>query len=286
MVRLRMRSRCHQIGRSIDWLFCYPVQYASVVLEALANPECGWYFFKNSDMYRRIPGAPIAYWSSDKCSLAFAQGQALDKLMPSSVGIQTGDNNRFVRYWWEPSRVKFISPDQLSRGVDSVCVKWFAYNKGGEYRKWYGNDDSVINWAKNGAEAKRLRPGETRHYQDYKDELKFSPLITWSRISSGAPAFRYKQEGFLSDMAGFGMYPRKRLPTILAFCNSSVGDSILRFLASTLNYMIGDVMKLPLLDTSQHESQINDDAYRCIVLSKEEWDSSERSWCFKRHPLV
>ena len=265
----------------LEWLLQTPG-----ALEALAKQDCSLLFRREANAFSSIPGTPIAYWISESFGKAFEKGIPLSKIMPASVGIQTGDNSRFIRLWWEPSKQEFCTPELYSLKEGTTYYLWYAYNKGGEYRKWYGNNDCVVQWKNDGDAVKTLLEGETRHWQDYKDELKFRPMITWSRISSADPTFRYKPAGFLSDMAGFSMFPLDGFESIIAFCNSSISNAFLGFLAPTMNYMVGDVMKLPVLDSGVDEENIATRVRENIALSKCDWDSFETSWDFRSHPLV
>ena len=240
-------------------------------------------FVARQDNFSKIPGSPIAYWVPTKIAKSF-ENTLLSEMVDSSVGIQSGDNDKFVHYWWEINHCFF--------NLNAKCVedsfankKWFPYNKGGSYRKWYGNDDSVIDWKNDGKNIKRNSEKTGCHYQQYKDILKFKPLVTWSRISSGKPSFRYKKSGYLSDMAGFSMYTSEdKLKIILAFCNSKVAEYYLTFLSPTINFMIGQVTSLPLI--LSRTQQIISTSDVCITISKHDWDSFENSWDFLYHPFV
>lgn len=241
-------------------------------------------FCSNKAGFEKIPGNPVAYWVANRIYSTFDKKLIRD-VATASVGIQTGDNNKFLQLWWE------IDPDDICFGA--ACVedsfqerKWFPYNKGGEYRKWYGNDSTVINWRNDGQDIKNSSEITGHHYQQYADELKFKPLVTWSRISTGVPAFRWKTSGYLSDMAGFSLFaPEQELKKIIGFCNSSVAKYYLDFLAPTLNIMTGSVLSMPyLLPGSQNELCLSVD--KCMDLSHEDWDSFEVSWDFKTHPLL
>ncbi|WP_260265103.1 BREX-1 system adenine-specific DNA-methyltransferase PglX [Lactobacillus delbrueckii] len=255
------------------------------VKEALATQDCGFFFESSQSNFSKIPGSPVAYWASEKVAKSFVENSLLSDLVQSSVGIQSGDNDKFIHFWWEIDIEKFSSS---ANTVDDSysSYKWYPYNKGGLYRKWYGNDDSVIDWQNDGEDIKRNSEVTGHHYQQYKDELKFKPLVTWSRISSGNPAFRYKDHGYLSDMAGFSMYcSREKLKPILAFCNSNVARFYLSFLSPTLNFMVGQVTSMPLI-IQDKEGPITNAAESALSISKKDWDAFETSWDFQKHPLI
>lgn len=255
------------------------------VKEALSTQDCGFFFESSQSNFSKIPGSPVAYWASEKVAKSFVENSLLSDLVQSSVGIQSGDNDKFIHFWWEIDIEKFSSS---ANTVDDSysSYKWYPYNKGGLYRKWYGNDDSVIDWQNDGEDIKRNSEVTGHHYQQYKDELKFKPLVTWSRISSGNPAFRYKDHGYLSDMAGFSMYcSREKLKPILAFCNSNVARFYLSFLSPTLNFMVGQVTSMPLI-IQDKEGPITNAAESALSISKKDWDAFETSWDFQKHPLI
>ena len=210
----------------------------------------------------------------------------MKEYVTASVGIQTGDNDKFLRSWWE---VVYKSLCFDAMNVDSTYQggKWYPYNKGGDYRKWYGNDEVVINWANDGESIKINSATSGHHYQQYAEELKFKPMVTWSRISSGSPAFRFKKSGYLSDMAGFSLYSnRVNLNAIIAFCNSVVAKHYLSLLAPTLNFMVGPVISMPFALNEDNIAQTNGYVKQNISISKSDWDAFEVSWDFKRHPLL
>ena len=235
--------------------------------------------------FSKIPGSPVAYWMNQNALRAF-ENTTLGEKTVASVGIQTGDNERFVHCWWE------VLFDDIcfsaKKEVDSFQEKkHFPYNKGGEFRKWAGNDYYVVWWQNDGEQIKESSLQTGHHYQQYSDDLKFKPLVTWSRITTGLPAFRYKNSGYLSDMAGFCLYSTKTdLRYVAAFCNSSVAAYYLQILAPTLNIMTGQVLALPVCASADNDNRILSFAESCVDLAKDNWDSFESSWGFKRNPLV
>ena len=254
-------------------------------LEAIGNHECGFYYEQSTDNFDKIPGEPVAYWLTNNSFNAFNNNNILGDLTTASVGIQTGDNELFIHLWWE------IIYDNIcfsaKKKEDSFQEKkHFPYNKGGEFRKWSGNDYYVVNWQDDGKDVKSNSLSTGHHYQQYSDELKFKPLVTWSRITSGLPAFRYKRYGYLSDMAGFCLYSNHiDLRYIAALCNSIVSTYYLQVLAPTLNIMTGQVLALPFI-SSQNQNSIIEIVDLCMNTSRSDWDSYETSWDFVTHPLI
>ena len=256
----------------------------AAIIEAIKDPGCGWLYRADADGFKAIPGWPIAYWAGKGMVEAFEAGIPIGSTYGSSVGIQTGDNRRFIRSWWEVGHTNIRFGCRFASDLARYKERWFPYNKGGEFRKWYGNDYEVVNWKNNGQEVKTLDAGETRHVQDYRDEFKFAPVVTWSRISSGAPAFRYKQSGFLSDMAGFGFYPPESSAlSLLALLNSSVSQRFLKLLSPTMNCMVGDVAKIPIIVQGLSYDGLT---AKCVSTVRQDWDSFETSWDFSTHPLA
>ena len=255
------------------------------VLGALADKSCRYFYETDQSNFSEIPGSPVAYWVSDAAIKNFVRYPGIKDKTSASVGIQTGDNDKFLHFWWEIVLSEINR--KAARTQDSYQdKKWFPYNKGGAFRKWFGNDDYVVEWKNDGEAVKQNSEISGHHYQQYADELKFQELVTWSRISSGDPAFRYKSKGFLSDMAGFSIFAETNtLKELVAFCNSCVAKYYLTFLAPTLNFMIGPVTAMPMVDSDNNETTI-ELTDECISCSKTDWDAYETSWDFKRNPLV
>ena len=159
--------------------------------------------------------------------------------------------------------------------------KWYPYNKGGEFRKWYGNDEFVVNWQKDGLELKSYKKSVIRNPDYY-----FKECFSWSLISSGIASFRYKTYGKLFDVAGMSCFAKEHLFYYLGLCNSIIATEILRVIAPTINYQCGDIANIPVILNEKKESIINSLVEQNISLSKSDWDSFETSWDFIRHPLV
>ena len=244
-------------------------------------------FVSSAINFDKIPGSPIAYWVSSKLFSAFQDGRPLSAVCKPTQGLATADNGRFLRLWYEVccSNVTFdckSCEDSIRAGT-----RWFPYNKGGEFRKWYGDNDYVVNWENNGYEIKnfkdekgklRSRPQNTQFY--------FNESASWSKISSGPISFRYKPSGFIFDVAGTSIFSEnnKQLIYILGLCNSNVIMNVLKAMSPTLNYEVGQIATLPFMMANEHEVNIfTNDSVR---LSKEDWDSFETSWDFMKHPLV
>ena len=244
-------------------------------------------FHVKQSRFNSIPGSPISYWLSDKIISCFGRGIPLSEIATPRVGLQTGENARFVRLWFEVS-IDDVSFDCQSRS-DSIKSgkQWFPYNKGGDYRKWYGNNDTVVDWSNDG--------DEIRNFKDEKGKLRsrpqnmdyyFKQSITWSKVSSGAIAFRYKPAGHIFDVAGTSIFADESIRRYIhGFCNSCVASAIANAISPTLNYEVGHIASFPIItstDTSEIDRLVQDN----IDISKEEWDSFETSWDFKTNPLI
>ena len=231
----------------------------------------------------KIPGSPVAYWASEKMLSAFAAGTPIGKIGVARNGMKTGDNGVFLRLWWECAidEEDFIANSDLE--AKSSGKKWFPYNKGGEFRKWYGNNDYVVNWEDGGSVVMGRAKADGRHVQDYPDSMKFKPALTWSLITSSSPSFRYKAH-HISDIAGMSVYSDEpNVIKLMGLLNTKVAQEILRFIAPTINFQAGDIARVPITNIPEAEMDI---VRNSIKTSKSDWDSFETSWDFQRHPLI
>ncbi|MBA4058716.1 MAG: SAM-dependent methyltransferase, partial [Marivirga sp.] len=255
-------------------------------LEAIKNPSCGWFYEARPDNFRKIPGTPIAYWASEKTTQCFVDGKAIGEIAETRKGMGTGDNARFVRYWHELSFDRLFIGCATRKAAMESGKKWFPYNDGGAFRKWYGNNAMVVNWENDGVEAKAnaVIKNNGGHWSRYLVSLDyfFKPGITWSAISSASFSARLFDEGYLFSSAGMCLFsnPADRFIHV-ALLNSAVSSHLLTILSPTLNYGAGEIGRLPYLPTidSNSISQIVESA---SGLSKIDWDDSENSWDFSR----
>ena len=240
-----------------------------------------------SDDFKKIPGCPIAYWAKPEIINSFEKYPLLENQGLVRQGASTSDNTRFLRLWFEVSIRKIgFNTNNLDEASKSE-FKWFPYNKGGEYRKWYGNHDFVINYENNGKELKdfqsTLNQGWTARLKSR--EYYFSKSVSWPKISSGSFSARFYPDGFIFDVAGCCYFPYTKNKEILyvAFLNSKVASELLKFISPTLNFEIEQIKKLPfnpLIELNEDETQ------EAITISKEDWDYMEVSWNFKRNFLI
>ena len=257
-------------------------------LEALANSECGWFFSRDAKCFALVPGSPIAYWVSSAMQQSFAQDSTLETSMQFKTGMVTGDNDRFLRLWWEVPDSETYLDAKSNEDAQQSGKRWFPYNKGGEFRRWYGNNDYLINYANEGHDIFSTAKAEKRAVTNMLSELRFKTTVTWSLISSSIPSFRIKDHGFLYDKAGLSFYPPSKEDALysLGLCNSSFSIEILRMLAPTMNFQLGDIWRIPYIKNSELENVVLTVVSSCLQESRLDWDASETSWDFRRHPLI
>lgn len=238
--------------------------------------------------FHSIPGSPIAYWASDRVREIFAKNKSLSEISRFRTGMKTGDNDRFLRYWYEVSKQKTIFNIANNDKAIESKIKWFPYNKGGEFKKWYGNYDYLINFEHNGQELFTNYKEEGRHIQNLDKNLRFRECLTWTLLSSTATAFRLRTEGSLYDMNGMCLFPDNDLEYILGFSNTVIMYRFLRIISSTIAFQSGDVAKVPIIITNNENNKrkIIKRVIDNISISKDDWDSFEISWDFEQHPLL
>lgn len=259
-------------------------------LEAISNHNCGFYYEQCSDNFAKIPGAPVAYWVSEKLINIFIKCQPLKEYAFLKQGMATTDNNRFVRMWFE------VCSENIGYNMDIItakesCLKWFPFNKGGAYRKWYGNNDSIVNYQYDGIEIKKnvLKKYPYLKTPDFvvkNQSMYFLENGTWTAITSGSFSVRYSPKGFIISNAGMGIFSKKYLRYVIALLNSNSLVKLLRAISQTLNFNAGDIEKIPFIFDDKYNIDIEKFSSACISLSKSDWDAFETSWDFTKHPLV
>ena len=246
------------------------------------------YFQAKQKDFEKIPGSPIAYWVSNRILSIFEKMQNLKKDGDTRQGMATSDNNRFLRLWNEVNYNKIGYNMTNSQEALESKKKWFPYNKGGEFRKWYGNQEYLVNWENDGYEIKNyaesLYKSVTRTIKSISEYFKTS--ISWSKISSGNIAFRYYPKGFIFDVAGCSIFYKDEniMKYHFGLLNSKIAKTCLKVISPTLNYEAGQIAILPVLEKSSNN--ILRLIETIISISKEEWDSRETSWDFERLSLI
>jgi hypothetical protein len=230
----------------------------------------------NSDNFAKIPGSPIAYWISKAMLASFVKGVLVCKLAIPKQGMSTCDVNRFTKLWYEP---KINDTNILFRKNHK---KWVIYNKGGEFRKWYGNRDSLVYWNENG-EKLRENNATLRNQDSY-----FHEFIAWTKISSAETGFRDFEEDFLFDGAGGSLFlnDNKNKMYFLGCLNSCVCNYILSIISPTLNFNESHIGNISIMISADFQTSVTELVIKNITISRTDWDSFETSWDFKRHPLI
>ncbi len=256
------------------------------LLEAVRSPHCNWKYIVDSREFNKVPGAPISFWLNSRMREAFTVGTELKELAPPKQGLKTGDNDKFLRFWVE------VSLDKLGFNVPTPAAaadsnyKWFPCAKGGNFRKWWGNNEFVINWESEGKEIRnfvdekgklRSRPQNTQHF--------FKGGITWSTLTISHLSMRVLPIGFVFESKGSTciVIDRAGMPTILAFLNSSVVNQIIKAISPTIDYGEGAIGKLPFVAPKGDAASY---AKQATYIARTDWDNFETSWDFRDLPLL
>ncbi len=240
----------------------------------------------SSETFLKIPGAPIAYWVSDAVLTAFAQGEQLGTIAAPRQGLATSDNDRFLRLWFENSSFRsHFDAKNHGDALSSGC-RWFPYNKGGAYRKWYGNNEFMLNWESDGKEllsfASDLYGSPTRTIKNIK--YYFKPSITWSALTVSKISLRWCDAGFVFDTKGQCVFhdSAEVRAKLMGLLNSSVAHSLLKFLAPTMDFNSGTVARIPVLTNPCNVTTIQN----LVGFARSDWDAYETSWDFTALPLL
>ena len=237
-------------------------------------------FDKNINEFKKIPGSPIVYWINDNIIKIYDKGIALGDIVAPRKGNSTSDNNRFLRKWYE---VNFNKMNLNAHKIDieeSKKKRWYPYNKGGGYRKWYGFNEYLIDWYNDAEEIRKIKSAVIANYQYF-----MKPGLTWSTITSQNFSIRWFEEGFIFDNGGCCIFELgSKRAYFAALLNSSVFKYIFGKLNPTLNFQSGEVAKFPVI--IDENNIINKLVLNNVEISKEDWDSFEASWDFITHPLI
>jgi type II restriction/modification system DNA methylase subunit YeeA len=257
--------------------------------EASQNPNVPYRYSFDSTNFSSIPGTPIAYWASTNFIRAYDQGALIRTFAETRLGMATANNNRFTRFWYEVGIKKCNFYAKSREDALESGQKWFPYNKGGEYRKWYGNNDIVVNWENDGFEIRNFKDERTGRIRSHNYNLNyiFKEGLTWTFVSSSRLGIRYFDNGFLFDVGGSSMFMNQnKLKYSLAFLASKIAFEYLEFLNPTLNFQPGNLSDLPVIFHNGHQLSIEQIVVQNIAFAKADWDSFETSWDFQRHPLL
>ena len=227
-------------------------------------------YVAEQDNFSKIPGSPVAYWVSNQFIMTFEIGTSLSKIAPTRKGMFTGNNDLWLKLWFEVDNTKF-------------CKTFMPYNKGGEYRKWYGNNDYVVNWCSNGESIANYKGSG-----NISTKLFFKPCLTWSLVTSYKPSFRAITDCYhvMGDAGPIVVTNRENNNYILGLLNSKYAENVAYLIAPTINFSNGAAGAIPVIFNENKQKNIDSLVENNINLSKSDWDSFETSWDFKRHPLV
>ena len=259
-----------------------PIREKQMALkEAIHDPECGWFYRADQRDFKKIPGSPIAYWASEAIQNAFSYGAPLSDYATPKQGMKTADNNVFLRTWEE------VSLNEIAFGLcleEAKCSQaaWFPYVKGGQFRRWYGNNVFLVLWKNDGERLRNFPRAVLRNIQ-----YSFRPNLTWTVISSGIPAFRFTPEGSMFDGTGSCLFGNSQdLLYLQAFLNSSVVQNIASILSPTLTFEVGQVSEYPVVYRNDLAPQVRETTITCRNAARIDWDSYETSWDFAGLPLI
>jgi hypothetical protein len=233
-----------------------------------------------------LPGSIIAYWASPAVRIAFSCNPALGSLVDVAVGLQTSNDARFVRQWHEVSHDAASFNSKAREAARESLKRWFPFNKGGAYRKWFGNGSHLVNWYRDGqdisafAVERQEAPSRTIRNANYY----FQPGITWSSVTIGRPSFRLLEAGSVISHVGPAIYSKSVDEiSLLAYLNSAVVNKFLEILSPTAHFETGQIRDLPFVPLS---TGFNNVAQKLVALAREDWNASETSWDFRNLPVL
>ena len=228
------------------------------------------YYYPKQSNFSKIPCSPVAYWVSDVFAKSFAAGKPLAEIAPTRKGMFTGNNDLWLKLWFEI-------------GHDTLFNKFKPYNKGGEFRKWYGNNEYVVNWGNDGSDIINAKGSG-----NINTSLFFKPCITWSLITSYKPSFRIilDHEHVMGDAGPISLAKQTEMQYILALLNTKYTEAVAALIAPTINFSNGVAGGIPVIIDVEAKNTVDSLSEQCITFSREDWDAYETSWDFKRNPLV
>ncbi len=252
-------------------------------LEAIANPKCGWRFTSKVINFKKINGNPIAYWLGEDIYTILDRSPLLDSACDARQGLSTGDTSRFLRFWHEVNFDGIAFGCKSSEDFEKTDVNWAPYNKGGDFRKYYGNMDYVVLWKNSGAEVKSFIPKSVIRNEGYY----FKGSLSWSDVTSSHTSFRLYPEGFIFDTVGHSAFFDNEESKIAAigYLNSPLIQKIIPAINPTLHFSGGYFLGLPRLEKLEN-STFTSIVRQCVNLSMEDASTSERSWDFSGYPFV
>jgi type II restriction/modification system DNA methylase subunit YeeA len=256
-------------------------------LEAIRNDDCNWKYRSRPDDFNKIPGSPVAYWASSNTRDAFVLNASLIDEFHVRQGLATSNNALFVRYWWEVSQQNVGMGCANSSEANDSRKRWFPFNKGGDYRRWFGNLEHVVDWQNDGERIKKNILSQypyltTPDFVAKNPQFYFSECISWSAITSSSFSCRYYPNGTIFSHAGMAAFSKgKDIDLAIGYLNSVVSQHFLKILSPTLNYGAGDISKLPF----RVADDVTKYSVKCIDLARHDWNLRETSLDFSCNPI-
>ena len=235
------------------------------------------------DQFEKIPGSPIAYWASEKLKEAFATGKKMSDVAEPRAGLTTGDNDRFVRLWWEVDNEKIKYDNETLEETIDNGYKWYPYNKGGARRQWFGNYDYVLNFNEEAQLILSKQGNKLASKLQY-----FKEAITWSNIISAGFSIRYREKGSVFDISGMSAFFEngQDIKYILGIISSKLSDYVFKILNPTVNLQVGDFKNFPVIEDEDVKREVLPVVEECLAISKYDWNTFETAWDFTANPLA
>ena len=250
-------------------------------------------YFVRQEQYAKIPGETIAYWVSENFIKAFDAKTVADFGF-AGIGMRTGDNNRFLRLWYEVAKTNILIGCKSAQEQIESKTRWIPYNKGGEFRRWYGNNDYVVNWFNNGEEIKentrKVYPqlGDDLGWKISNEQYYYKKGITWSGVTISKCSFRVYDNGFIFDSGANGLflYDESNRYYVAACLNNAITQYIMEVINPTVNNGAGTIRKIPIIIDNIIKPIVDKISRDNIMLSNNDWDAYETSWDFHHHPFI
>tara|TARA_R110001583_G_scaffold104199_1_gene251574 strand:- start:4868 stop:8410 length:3543 start_codon:yes stop_codon:yes gene_type:complete len=260
----------------------------ALLLKTIRYRDNSFFYTASADDFSKIPGSPLAYWLSDHEFRIIETEEPLLSVSDARVGLQTSDNDRFLRNWHEVSQENSFHEAFDLHSAKESRKKWFPCNKGGEFRKWYGNQSYYVNWENDGREIRILSdPSAEKRTYVRNDSYYFRDSVSWCDITTEANSFRRYPAGFIHDAVGHSEFAGDdswKL-CLMAYCNNKFTTKLARLINPTIHFHIGYYQKLPYAKKvwgKESEQRTS----RLVDIAKTDWDAFEISWNFKKHPLL
>ncbi|CAM4162540.1 BREX-1 system adenine-specific DNA-methyltransferase PglX [Jeotgalicoccus halotolerans] len=257
--------------------------------KAVANPGVTYRYTFDQNNFKEIPDSPIAYWAHEAIIQAFNKGDKIGDLVDAKVGLQTGDNNRFLKLWWEPSHLRIKYDSNNASELLTSDKKWVPHNKGGMRRQWYGNNDYVVNWENDGYEIKNFTDSNGKQRSVVRNpNYYFREAITWSDVTSDGFSIRYREKGSIHDSTGNSAYSEdsNKLLYLMGILSTKVSQYVFEMINPTIHLSVGYFTLFPVLFERFSMGSVIELVTTSINIAKTDWNSFETSWDFERLPII